>query len=117
MSQKPRTRFQRMQLAIELAAVIERNASDVVLKEIASAIRLVLAGPAQMLSGPRLARVEQLIHENSGNCCFKQRGYNWHFEDGVWTVAACEVCSKFNSWVAVLAAAMRDAEFRSLKPR
>lgn len=116
MSQKPRTRFQRMHLAMELAAVIERNTSDAVLKEVASSIQLVLAAPTEMLSDSRLGWMVQLIHENSGNCCFKQRGCNWRFEDGIWNVAMCDVCRGFSSWPAALHAAMCDAEFRSLKP-
>jgi hypothetical protein len=75
MPHKPRTRFQRMHLALELAGVIERNATNDSLKELASAVQLVLAAPGEMLSEHRLGRIEQLIHENSGNCCFRQRGY------------------------------------------
>lgn len=116
MPHKPRTRYQRMQLALELAGVIERNATNDSLKELASAVQLVLAAPAEMLSEHRLGRIEQLIHENSGNCCFRQRGYNWHFDDGVWIVARCESCKKFDTWPAALHAAMRDEEFRLLRP-
>jgi hypothetical protein len=105
-----------MQLALELAGVIERNATNDSLKELASAVQLVLAAPAEMLSEHRLGRIEQLIHENSGNCCFRQRGYNWHFDDGVWIVARCESCKKFDTWPAALHAAMRDEEFRLLRP-
>jgi len=56
------------------------------------------------------------LHENSGNCCFKQRGYNWKFEQRVWSVKACPVCKKFTNWADALQAAMSDQGFRDLKP-
>ncbi len=116
MRHKPRTRYQRMQLASELAGIIQRNTSNESVQELASAIRFVLAAPSEIRSGARLACIEQLIHENSGNCCFKQRGYNWHFGEGLWTVAARTICNKIQTWPAALDAAMRDPEFRALKP-
>ena len=113
---KPRSRYQRMQLAMALARVIEGQATNAVLKEVAAAIQLVLGAPAERLSRERLGHIEAMLHENSGNCCFKQRGYNWSFKDGVWVVARCESCHQFETWTAALQAAMSDAEFRSMKP-
>ncbi len=116
MAHKPRSRYQRMQLAMALAQVIERQTTNADLKEMAAAIRLVLGAPAELLAQERLGRIETLLHENSGNCCFKQRGYNWKFEQGVWSVRACTVCKRFTNWADALQAAMSDQEFRQLKP-
>lgn len=82
MAYKPRSRYQRMQLAMALAEVIERQATNEALKEMAGAIQVVLGAPAELLARERLGRIEAILHENSGNCCFKQRGYNWSFEQG-----------------------------------
>ena len=116
MAHKPRSRYQRMQLAMALARVIEGQATNAVLKEVAAAIQLVLGAPAERLSRERLGHIEAMLHENSGNCCSKQRGYNWSFKDGVWVVARCESCHQFETWTAALQVAMSDAEFRSMKP-
>ena len=99
-----------------LAQTIERQATNDGLKEMAAAIQIVLGAPAELLSRERLGRIETIVHENSGNCCFKQRGYNWKFEQGVWSVTACSVCKKFINWADALQAAMSDQEFRELKP-
>jgi hypothetical protein len=105
-----------MQLALALAEVIEQQATNDRLKEMAAAIQLVLGAPAELLSRERLGRIQVILHENSGNCCFKQRGYNWSFEQGIWSVTACSVCKKFANWADALQAAMSDREFRELKP-
>ena len=105
-----------MQLALALAQVIERQATNEALKEMAAAIQIVLGAQAELLSQERLGRIETILHENSGNCCFKQRGYNWKFEQGIWSVTACTVCRKFTNWADTLQAAMTDREFRELKP-
>ena len=99
-----------------LAEVIERQATNEALKEMAGAIQVVLGAPAELLSRERLGRIEAILHENSGNCCFKQRGYNWSFEQGTWLVRACPVCKRFTNWADALQAAMSDREFRELKP-
>jgi len=117
MAHKPRSRYQRMQLAMSLAQAIERQTTNGDLNEMAVAIQLVLGAPAELLSCERIARVEAILHENSGNCCFKQRGYNWNFEQGSWSVRACTVCKKFTNWADALQAAMSDEQFRELKPR
>ena len=116
MAHKPRSRYQRMQLAMALARVIERQTTNADLKEMAAAIQLILGAPAELLSQGQLGRIEAILHENSGNCCFKQRGYNWQFEDGYWVVAVCRICTKFSTWAESLQAAMEDAEFRAAKP-
>lgn len=116
MAHKPRSRYQRMQLAMALAQAIERQATDEALKEMAAAIKVVLGAPAELLSREWHGRIKTILHENSGNCCFKQRGYNWKFEQGVWSVTACTVCRKFTNWADALQAAMTDWEFRELKP-
>jgi len=116
MAHKPRSRYQRMQMALALAQAIERQATNQGLKELAASIQLVLGGPAELLSRDRLGRIETLLHENSGNCCFKQRGYNWKFEGGIWSVRACTVCKRFSKWSDALRAAIGDQEFRQLKP-
>ena len=116
MAHKPRSRYQRIQLGMALAQAIERQATNEGLKEMAAAIQLVLGAPAELLSRERLGRIETILHENSGNCCFKQCGYNWSFEQGIWSVTACPVCKKFTNWADALQVAMSDQEFRELKP-
>jgi hypothetical protein len=116
MAHKPRSRYQRMQLAMALAQAIERQATEDGLKEMAAAIQLVLGAPAELLSRERLGRIQTILHQNSGSCCFKQRGYNWKFEQGVWSVTACTACKKFTNWADALQAAMSDQEFRESKP-
>lgn len=116
MAHKPRSRYQRMQLAMALAQAIERQATEDGLKEMAAAIQLVLGAPAELLSRERLGRIQTILHQNSGSCCFKQRGYKWKFEQGVWSVTACTACKKFTNWADALQAAMSDQEFRELKP-
>jgi hypothetical protein len=105
-----------MQMALALAQAVERQATNQGLKELAASIQLVLGAPAELLSRDRLNRIETLLHENSGSCCFNQRGYNWKFEQGVWSVRACTVCKRFTNWADALQAAMSDQEFRQLKP-
>ena len=52
----------------------------------------------------RLGRTEAILCENSSNCCFK-RGYNWVFEEGIWSITACTVWKTFRSWADGLRAA------------
>ncbi len=103
-------------MAMALAQAIERQATTDGLKEMGAAIQLLLGAPAELLSRERLGRIDTMLHENSGNCCFKQRGYSWKFEQGIWSATACTVCRKFTNWADALQAAMSDQEFRELKP-
>ena len=116
MSLNVRTRSQRIQVARDLAKIIEDRAANVELKEIAHGIQTVLCAPAELLSSAFLSRLNGLIHANSGDCCFRQRGYNWKLDQGIWSVKACTVCKKFTKWADALQAAMSDREFRELKP-
>jgi len=66
------------------------------------------------LPGERLGRIEAILYENSGNCFFKQRGYNWVFEEGIWSITACTVWKKFTSWADGLRAT--TLSLRTLAP-
>lgn len=57
---KPRTKYQRGQLAIELARAIEQHAPDPALRALAAAITVALAAPAEILSA-RWPHIEDLL--------------------------------------------------------
>lgn len=58
---KPKTRYQRMEGAANMARAIEAQTTDPRLKEMAAAISCLLGAPASMLHEPRLEYFDQLI--------------------------------------------------------
>lgn len=58
---KPKTRYQRMEGAGNMARAIEAQTKDPRLKEMAAAISCLLGAPASMLHEPRLEYFDQLI--------------------------------------------------------